>query len=444
MGSIVRVTNVSIKNLKNIRHGAFHTNSVAENLESSDVIGFYGQNGSGKTAAVEAFALLKVLLDSKHKQLPRLSEHLHYFNEENLELFFEFIVKNIYGEFYVQYNVVLGKSGKRLYVVEEKLSYKENEKGKRYKVIVGKSDNEISVRNQKLDKMSEKEKITTLVANKLSGERNRSFIFQDELATVYDNYLNNQEKTIIKNLKYDFERDFHVIKTTNYGLLFANLIMPFSIYLEGARGEIPYEMRDTMLVPKQLFKGLEEVINQINIVLNKIIPNLYIEVDVLHEQLLDNGEEGVRFELLSKKGDVILPLRAESSGTLKIISILSTLIAVYNNSNACVVIDELDAGIFEYLLGEIIEVLHENGKGQLIFTSHNLRILEVLPINNLWFSTANEHNRFIQLKGVKQSNNIRDTYIRSIQLGGQDETIYTETNSFKMKRFFRKAGKIDG
>lgn len=199
-----------------------------------------------------------------------------------------------------------------------------------------------------------------------------------------------------------------------------------------------------MLVPKQLFKGLEEVINQINIVLNKIIPNLYIEVDVLHEQLLDNGEEGVRFELLSKKGDVILPLRAESSGTLKIISILSTLIAVYNNSNACVVIDELDAGIFEYLLGEIIEVLHENGKGQLIFTSHNLRILEVLPINNLWFSTANEHNRFIQLKGVKQSNNIRDTYIRSIQLGGQDETIYTETNSFKMKRFFRKAGKIDG
>ena len=39
-------------------------------------------------------------------------------------------------------------------------------------------------------------------------------------------------------------------------------------------------------------------------------------------------------------------------------------------------IDELDSGIYEYLLGECLEVMQDKAKGQLIFTSHNLRPLE--------------------------------------------------------------------
>ena len=31
------------------------------------------------------------------------------------------------------------------------------------------------------------------------------------------------------------------------------------------------------------------------------------------------------------------------------------------------VVDELDAGIFEYLIGEILQIISESGKGQLIF-----------------------------------------------------------------------------
>ena len=68
-------------------------------------------------------------------------------------------------------------------------------------------------------------------------------------------------------------------------------------------------------------------------------------------------------------------------------------------------------------------------------------MITVLPTRNLWFSTANEQNRYIQLKGVKKSNNIRDLYIRAIQLGGQSESIYAETNSFSIKKAFRKAGR---
>lgn len=58
---------------------------------------------------------------------------------------------------------------------------------------------------------------------------------------------------------------------------------------------------------------------------------------------------------------------------------------VFNRYSFTVVIDELDSGIFEYLLGEMLDLLSKKGKGQLIFTSHNLRPLETIE-NNLLFS----------------------------------------------------------
>ena len=45
------------------------------------------------------------------------------------------------------------------------------------------------------------------------------------------------------------------------------------------------------------------------------------------------------------------------------------------------------------------------------------------------------------MKNVKDTNNLRSMYIRSITLGGQDETIYEETDSLKIARAFRKAGR---
>lgn len=40
----------------------------------------------------------------------------------------------------------------------------------------------------------------------------------------------------------------------------------------------------------------------------------------------------------------------ESEGIIKIVSILNVLIQAFGNSSICLVIDELDAGIFEYML----------------------------------------------------------------------------------------------
>ena len=143
-----------------------------------------------------------------------------------------------------------------------------------------------------------------------------------------------------------------------------------------------------------------------------------------------------------RDGMAPIPIRMESEGIIKIISILNALIQAFGNFSICLVIDELDAGIFEYMLGELLDIFSKSAKGQLIFTSHNLRALEMLDKDSIMLSTANPDRRYIRMKNVKATNNQRDMYLRGITLGGQDEVIYEETDSLKIARAFRKAGRM--
>ena len=135
-----------------------------------------------------------------------------------------------------------------------------------------------------------------------------------------------------------------------------------------------------------------------------------------------------------------LPLRDESDGVRKIISVLSLITAAFNEESVTVAIDEFDAGIFEYLLGEILQAMEESGKGQFIFTSHNLRPLEVIDKKFIYFTTANPQNRYIRLKNVAVTNNLRDMYFREILLNEQAEKIYNRTKRFKIISALKKAG----
>ena len=185
---------------------------------------------------------------------------------------------------------------------------------------------------------------------------------------------------------------------------------------------------------------MENIISQINIVISSIIPGL--EISFKENKFKGkNGNNMFEIRLFSKRGDMEIPLKYESDGIKKIICILSALIAMYNNERILVAIDELDAGIFEYLLGEILSILGNEAKGQLIFTSHNLRALETLNKDLVVFTTTNPQNRYISLTNVKPTNNLRDVYYKGIVLGGQKEELYDETNKYEISYSFRKAWK---
>ena len=125
---------------------------------------------------------------------------------------------------------------------------------------------------------------------------------------------------------------------------------------------------------------------------------------------------------------------------IKIVCILADYIVAFNQGSTTLVVDEFDSGVFEYLLGELLQIFESAGKGQFIFTSHNLRPLEVIDKKFIRFTTADPYNRYYKLPNVGGTRNLRDLYLRSVQLGGQDVEIYRKTKSFKMIKALKKAG----
>lgn len=444
--TIIKLKSVFIKNLKNVKKGMITSSVDFENIDEGSVMGIYGQNGSGKTSMVDAMTILRNLLSKR--RLPLKDEYYINHNSENIELEYVFLVKNILGEYYIKYEVTLGyiedimENEDKVYLlpIKEVLSYKENISRHAYKVILSKKNEDIQIRNKKLSNMSNKDKIDLTVRLKMTLKESYSFIFDKEVRNISKKIFNEVELGILQSMKYDLIKDLHIISCKDSSYALGKMFLPITLNVDNKRGQIAVEINKTSVVSEKTFVLLQKIMIQINLVAEAIIPGLKIEVKKLNEETLDNGEKGINVEFLTTKGDIPLPLRCESGGSLKLISIISALVAVYNNPNALIIIDELDSGVFEYLLGELLEVISDGCSGQLIFTSHNLRLLEVLDHKNMWFTTVNENERYIQLIGVKAMSNPRDMYLRAVQLGGQKEIIYNRTKSSKIRRAFRKAG----
>lgn len=74
-----------------------------------------------------------------------------------------------------------------------------------------------------------------------------------------------------------------------------------------------------------------------------------------------------------------------------------------------------------------------NSKGQLIFTSNNLRALESLFKDCLVFTTTNEEEKYMRMKNIKTTNNLRSTYLREAFMHEQKETLYDKANSIDIQ-----------
>lgn len=462
MENIVRMQAVEIKDFKNVSNGkvvfdSYKKGKVFSNSYSADILGLYGQNGSGKTSMVEGIDILKEILSGE--KLNKNIKNLLSYNTNSSAFKYTFTIQIGNSKYMVYYNFKLRYNNEydKIEVYEESLKYSdidmEDEKIYPPKSIIefymdGNSDNIFApIKNYKLiTKQNEDSRANLMVSKELARENSTSFIFNTRSMKMFEeNFIDENELyfKIIGSLQNYAIASF-VIKNDYLGHVDLSAIMPFSFMIDGekgiTRGMFMIGLFDTITVDVNMFEILNKVIEQINIVLKSLIPGLTIETKVIKEELLKSGEVGKVFELLSVRDDVKIPLKYESDGIKKIISILSAFIAMYNNEGICVVIDELDSGIFEFLLGELLGVLKEKAKGQLIFTSHNLRALEVLDKNDIVFTTTDCDNRYIKLKNVKKTNNLRDFYLREIFLGGQNQPIYNKTKSYAISRAFRKAG----
>ncbi|WP_330363260.1 AAA family ATPase [Butyrivibrio sp. VCD2006] len=461
MQAIVRISALTIKNFKNVANGrivmpfAFEKKFVND---ESEVLGIYGQNGSGKTAVVDVMFFLQQIM--KGKSIPE--EFADYINTDSnnaeIEVDFNIFVEKIIYE--TTYKIIFRKDYNGVTIEKEALSCAKNENDERsnktvFLEFVRMDSAQIlrpAVRLQELLEDNKENKTDLIVARKMAEKSRCSYIFGENSRDIFcKKYTNafSQYSSIIKILYEYAVKDLFVIRNSHSGYITAQVILPMAFKLEkdgkGRKGDLPVLLWEPVVLSAEEKTILYGIVDQINKVISEIIPGLQIGVKEHGKQALDNGEDGWKAELVSKReGQTEIPIRMESEGIVKIISILSALIQAYNQKTVCLVIDELDAGIFEYMLGELLDIFNTDGKGQLIFTSHNLRALEMLDKDNIMFSTVNPDNRYIRMKKIRETNNLRKQYIKSLTLGGQDEVIYDETNSLKIARAFRKAGKKIG
>lgn len=455
---IVRLSSLQLTNIKNVKRGTIYMPNTVNKILSADkaeLLGIYGQNGSGKTAIVDAlYFLQKVMIGADFDQ--SLEDYMNM-DSDTAEIFADFNLFMNGIVFEIGYRLSLSREEKVVVISRETLSGAKNENGIRTNKTVfmdyqRDQTNTIFKPQKRLDEILEENKdIKTdlIVARKMAQKSNCSYIFGESSRDIFCREYKNgfqQFSVIISSLSEFALKDLFVIRNTHSGVISGNFVLPMAFRIEndnmGAKGDFTVSLTEPILVDEERKNLLETIVEQINIVLYTIIPGLQVTIKNYGKQSLDDGEEGWKLELMSKReGMKEIPIRMESEGIIKIISILNALIQAFGNPSVCLVIDELDSGIFEYMLGELLDIFKKSAKGQLIFTSHNLRALEMIDKESIMFSTTNPNNRYIHMKNVRESNNLRNMYIRSITLGGQSEEIYEETDSLKIARAFRKAGR---
>lgn len=459
---MMRIEKIRIQNFKNVEDGTV-TFRNGNTFDHGSVLGIYGQNGSGKTALIESLQLLKFCMMGN--PIPERYIKMINVNSESSSFEFLFYDQNESGSFQISYSFDLSKGvaetegnnpldENRIRFIpaigRQMLSYSvRNTPGERKKTKVLYNDSytdESSLAEQiKKSFHCDADPVDIIYAVRKAGESGRSFLFSNYLYQL-TRENENEENAVLHSLIRFANEYLFIIRNEESGIINLHGGMPFNFYLskpeERNFGSVLLPFDGNVNVPAEIVDVAEKTIVSLNAVLPDLVPGLTIKIERLGESLDQNGNKVVNVILVSVKNGKPIPLEYESEGIKKIISVLNLLIACFNRPEIVVAIDEIDSGIYEYLLGEILQVMSEGAKGQLVFTSHNLRPLEVLNSKDVLFTTTNPANRYIHMKYLKRTNNLRDTYYREIQLDGQDEKLYDSTYSSDIAHAFRKAARL--
>lgn len=464
---MLRATALVIEGFKNVEYGRLELSSWADGAcHGADIVGIYGQNGSGKTSVVYAIAILRDIM---------LQGHLSVFasecigkNADSTAITMELIEADDETQEpkrFIRYRVAIGRAGSsgEAVILAETLACKDYGAQKSLRTLfshtvespVSSTLKPAQVWNavQVLDKSAATD---ILVACRKAQRGGSSVLFSEDfgmaLAELSDQSAVAESRSLGKVTRQALNElialhgivdcmrrfsvfDLAVVPPSRQAGPMVNLLS-ISTH-EGrlgatAEAHIRVDLEKPSVLPSEDLARLQSTIGMISSVLERMVPGLSLGVTLLGSELDAAGNVLERFEVTATRGVTTVPLRCESEGIKKLIGILVLLIDVYAKPGSCVVIDELDSGLFEYLLGEILDILQEYGKGQLIFTAHNLRPLEVIAKSSLVFTTTNPKRRYIKFRGSKATNNLRDQYLRAINIGGQPETIYDPTSKYEI------------
>lgn len=450
----VRLIGVEFSNIKNVLRASinFPIEKDIDKNGRNNIFGIYGPNGSGKTSLIDCLSILKSLIC----EIPLDKKTYDVINTRSLEatLIFKFNIDVDSIKYYVEYtaniekfdDIFLNNPLTAASLKSETIKYRSAVKDEN-----GKSDNLktlISIDlNSNIDReilkpydsykqfLSDTNNYSSVVKLSVSAKAtHKSFIFSKNFINSIRNSKNINPIIfkIINQLKLFGMINLFVVDQVNNNNISLNL--GFRHIDENSAGTSFGQINITNLtaMTKNEFTNYKESISEANNVLKTLIPGLSVDTCNEREILLPNGMQGTSFQLASFRNGVQIPFSCESNGIRSIFSVLSLIVAAYNNPSVCIAIDEFDAGVFEHLLGTIVKVYSESGKGLFIFTSHNLRPLEILRRNNIFFTTK-EHYLFDTSRYIPKDFNRRNNYLRAMSLDNDDFFQVNQAKGFELR-----------
>ena len=270
---VVRLASVSLTNFKNVLNGSVSFSSYSEGKTTyagSDIIGVYGQNGSGKTALIDALHFLQLIMQGSSLQDTRINDYINLKNNEaSIKAVFNIFYNDI--RFEITYVVTLANKNGSTALISEELYLNRNNGDKRLpKVLLIKYD----INNA--DVIFKPKKILALFSSKsqnflselkvarMMGEKDKSsFIFGSMFSDILiklENDTIQEINFIVKSLQFFSQRDLFVINNNHSGMISANLLLPMAFRIDyndgGIKGDFPVLLDRPFVMPfaiKHLF-----------------------------------------------------------------------------------------------------------------------------------------------------------------------------------------------
>lgn len=389
-------------------------------------IAIYGENGSGKSNFVNSIDFLCSSINSFEKTVDdELFEEIKQNKElpqQIIELLYDKISILNYAQkcrmiesdedTSIEYGFeVNGHEGYYSLKFNERFSYEKlyyftgKQRGTLFEIAHEKDQINIKFSGKLfLDKKIENE-IKELIY-KYWGKHTFLSILQNEAKEKNELYLEERIMSYVFDILMMFENiSFHCKKSSRYG---AGLCAskPINVMRDLEEGKIKS-------VDKKQLDCSEKIINN-------FLTQAYADIkEVFYKTNIDN--DMIQYKLFVKKmigGKVrTVSFDKESAGTQRVLEIIRSLLGAF--CGVTVVYDEIDDGIHDLLLKNILMSMVDDITGQLIITTHNTLILEKIDIKSAYIINADyKGNKEVKCLDryprIQDTNNPRIMYLKGM------------------------------
>lgn len=417
-------TYVKLKNFMSFKDVIFDFRNGSKGVKS--FISIYGENGSGKSNFVSSIDLLRKTIDS-FQMLGKVEKVLEIAQEKEIpQDLIEILLNDTnilkykdecrmlecneattieYGFQFSEYQGYYIMSFKDRFLYEKLYYYTGKQRGMLFEINY--SDEKIDVsfssklfHNKKVE-LEIRDKINKYwgkhtflsILNRERMEKNEQYIEENYLSYVFDildmlhEITIHWKKTSYSGSEVDAEKPKNVLRNLDKG---------------------------------KIKKGKEELLNCSERIIKDFFTQAYADIkDVYYERNVENDE--IRYKLYIKKmiGGKIrtVDFGKESAGTQHILDIIRSLLGAF--CGVTVVYDEIDNGIHDLLLKNVLESMIDDITGQLIITTHNTYMLETINIKSVYLINVDyQGNKEVKCLDkyprIQGTNNPRIMYLKGL------------------------------